>query len=348
MRRHPRRITVRSLLSAACLATVSITCLATVLVATGGSSGAIAKHSSTVAVSAAKTPVKVVFINPVPGTPDWDRGAAYVVNDAKKYGYSVTVAAGGPVGALDIPTEITEIQEAIADHAQVIMTCVCSSGAYTHVFSLAHKAGILVVGLAAGGPGTNLFFGTNYANFGRAAAHSLITKMGGQANIGIISTSATIQNQAQEVAAFKGALNGHPGMKVIDSVYDNSDTSTAQTVMSEMIAANPSINAIWCVEGGAPGAVESVMKEAGKKPGQITVLAIDLQSPTKAAIKAGYIWATEYQGQFDWMPQAARCATEDVNGAHYSGNVDTGEFLITKSNIPSKLPPPAEPLPNVC
>ena len=149
MRRHPRRITVRSLLSAACLATVSITCLATVLVATGGSSGAIAKHSSTVAVSAAKTPVKVVFINPVPGTPDWDRGAAYVVNDAKKYGYSVTVAAGGPVGALDIPTEITEIQEAIADHAQVIMTCVCSSGAYTHVFSLAHKAGILVVGLAA-------------------------------------------------------------------------------------------------------------------------------------------------------------------------------------------------------
>ena len=137
-------------------------------------------------------------------------------------------------------------------------------------------------------------------------------------------------------------------MKVIDSVYDNSDTSTAATVMSEMIAANPSINVIWCVEGGAPGAVESVMKEAGKKPGQITVLAIDLQAPTKAAIKARYIWATEYQGQFDWMAQAARCATEDVNWGPLSGNVDTGEFLITAANMPTKLPPPAEPLPNKC
>ena len=105
---------------------------------------------------------------PGPGHARRDRGAGYVVSDQKKYGYAVTVAAGGPVGALDIPTEITEIQAAIADHAQVIMTCVCASGAYTHVFSLAHKAGILVVGLAAGGPGTNLFFGTDYAAFGRA------------------------------------------------------------------------------------------------------------------------------------------------------------------------------------
>jgi ABC-type sugar transport system substrate-binding protein len=90
------------------------------------------------------------------------------------------------------------------------------------------------------------------------------------------------------------------------------------------------------------------MKEDRKKPGQITVLAIDLEAPTKAAIKAGYIWASEYQGQFDWMPQAARCAAEDVNGAHYSGSVNTGTFLISKANLPSKLPPPGEPLPNIC
>jgi ABC-type sugar transport system substrate-binding protein len=333
------------LVRTACLATVSITCLATVLVVSGASSAATRSVSRAVA---AKAPVKIVYINPVPGTPDWDRGAAYVVADQKKYGYDVTVAAGGPVGALDIPTEITEIQAAIADHAQVIMTCVCEGGAYTHVFAEAKKAGILTVGLAAGGQGNDLFFGTNFVKFGQSAAHALEVQMKGQANIGIISTSATIPNQATEVNAFKAALRPYRGMKVVDSVYDNSDTATALTVMAAMITANPSINAIWCVEGGAPGAVESVMKEDHKKPGQITVLAIDLQAPTKAAMKAGYIWGTEYQGQFDWMPQAARCATEDVNGAHYRGNVDTGTFLITAKSIPSKLPPPGEALPNVC
>jgi len=340
-----KHLSARTLLRTACLATVSVTCLATVLVASGAGSAAYAKATKSVS---AKPPVKVVFINPVPGTPDWDRGAAYVVADQKKYGYNVTVAAGGPVGALDIPTEITEIQAAIAEHAQVIMTCVCEAGAYTHVFAEAHKAGILVVGLAAGGQGNDLFFGTNFVNFGQSAAKALEVQMKGHANIGIISTSATIPNQETEVDAFKAALKPYPGMKVIDSVYDNSDTATALTVMAAMITANPTLNAIWCVEGGAPGAVESVMKEDHKKPGQITVLAIDLQAPTKAAMKAGYIWATEYQGQFDWMPQAARCATEDVNGAHYRGNVNTGVFLITGNHIPSKLPPAGEPLPNVC
>jgi ABC-type sugar transport system substrate-binding protein len=341
---HAKHISVRSLLSIACLATVSITCLATVLVASGASSAA----TRSVSTAAAKPPVRIVYINPVPGTPDWDRGAAYVVADQKKYGYTVTVAAGGPVGALDIPTEITEIQAAIAEHAQVIMTCVCEAGAYTHVFAEAHKAGILVVGLAAGGQGNDLFFGTDFVGFGQSAARALEVQMKGHANIGIISTSATIPNQKTEVDAFKAALKPYPDMKIIQSVYDNSDTATALTVMAAMITANPTLNAIWCVEGGAPGAVESVMKEDHKKPGQVTVLAIDLQAPTKAAMKAGYIWATEYQGQFDWMPQAARCATEDVNGAHYRGNVNSGVFLITRNHIPSKLPPPGEPLPNVC
>jgi ABC-type sugar transport system substrate-binding protein len=216
------------------------------------------------------------------------------------------------------------------------------------VFAEAHKAGILTVGLSAGGQGNNLFFGTNYVDFGKSAAQALESKMKGHANIGIISTSATIPNEVTEVDAFTKALKPYPGMKIVDSVYDNSDTSTAATVMAAMITANPSITAIWCVEGGAPGAVESVMKEDRKKPGQITVLAIDLEAPTKAAIKAGYIWASEYQGQFDWMPQAARCAAEDVNGAHYSGSVNTGTFLISKANLPSKLPPPGEPLPNIC
>jgi ABC-type sugar transport system substrate-binding protein len=353
MLRHAKSIRVRSLFSAACLATVSVTCLGTALIASGGSAPAYARIRTPVAATsaskaAAKAPVRIVFVNPVPGTPDWDRGAAYVVADQKKYGYTVTVAAAGPVGALDVPTEITEIQAAIADHAQVIMTCVCEGGAYTHVFALAHKAHILTVGLSAGGQGNNLFFGTNYADFGKSAAQALEKKMHGHANIGIISTSATIPNEVTEVNSFTKTLKPYPGMKIAASVYDNSDTSTAATVMAAMITANPSINAIWCVEGGAPGAVESVMKEDRKKPGQITVLAIDLQAPTKAAIRAGYIWATEYQGQFDWMPQAARCATEDVNGAHYSGSVNTGTFLISKSNLPNKLPPPGEPLPNIC
>ena len=324
---------------------VSVACLVTAITVAGGSSAAFAKTHTRSHRVAATSPVKIVYVNPLPDTPDWGRSGRYLLQAQKKYGYSATVV--GPT-TLDIPTIVTDIQDAIAEHPQIIMTCACATGAFNHVFSVARKAGIVIVTIGADAPGSNLFFGTNYAAFGRQSALDLLAKMHGQANIGIVSTNGTTANQVQEIAAFKAAIKSHPGMKIVDSVYDNSDASTAASQMSEMLAANPSINAIWTVEGAAPGAIPSVLKQAGKKPGQVTVLAIDLQAPTRAAIAQGWIWATEYQRFFDAVPLAAECAVKVVHGAHVAHSVNTGALLIDKSNLPKTMPPPHEGLPTSC
>lgn len=332
-----RRLRFRSL--------VSVACLVTVITVAGGSSAAFAKTNTRSNRAAATSPVKIVYVNPLPDTPDWGRSGRYLLQAQKAYGYSATIVGGT---TLDIPTMVTEIQDAIAQHPKVIITCACAAGAFNHVFSLARKAGIVVVTIATDAPGSSLFFGTNYATFGRQSALDLIAKMHGQANIGIVSTNGTTENQVQEIAAFKAALKSHPGMKILDSVYDNSDASTAATQMSEMLAANPSINAIWTVEGAAPGAIPSVLKQAGKKPGQVTVLAIDLQAPTRAAIAQGWIWATEYQRFFDALPLAAECGIMAAAGAHAAHSVNTGALLIEKGNLPNTMPPPHEGLPTSC
>lgn len=273
-----RYANVRRLLSGACLA--AIVAIAGSLPATAGTiSAAAANHAATT------SPVKIVYVNPLTATPDWGRSSTYLLNAQKTYGYSASVV--GPTNTLDIPTMVSDIQEAIADHAQVIITCGCATGAFNHVFSLARKAGIVVVTIGADSPGSNLFFGTNYTVYGESAAKELIAKMHGVANIGIVSSNGTIQNQVQEIDAFKATISKYPGMKILDSVYDQSEASLASTQMSEMLAAFPSINVIWTVEGAAPGAVPSVLRQAGKKPGQITVLAVDLQATTPCRNRAG-------------------------------------------------------------
>jgi ribose transport system substrate-binding protein len=326
-----------------------------VLVIVGGvafglntSSSAAAPPHARVASSSAKK-FKIVYASPLPNSADWARSAKYLKAWAKKNNASVSVV--GPATTVDIPTIIADIQTAITEHPGMIVTCACEAGAFNHVLSKAKRQGIAVVTLAAdSSPSSrNLFLGTNYEALGQESAKALVQKMHGNAQIGIIQMNGTVQNQVQEIDAFKGAIKSSPGMQVVADEYDNSDASTASSEISQMLIAHPNLNVIWTVEGIAPGVIEPALKAAGKKPGQITVLAIDLQPPTRQAIEDGYIWATNYQQFFDSTPLAAECgkkiwehkriATTDIN---------TGSLLITKSNLPKSLPPAGEKLPTKC
>ncbi len=292
--------------------------------------------------------IKIVYVNPLPSTPDWGRSGRYFQQAAAKLGYQATVV--GP-NTFDIPAMITDIQDAIAAKADVIMTCACTGGAFDAVLKKARAAGIVTVTIAAdSGPNTrDVFLGTNYPKLARDAAMAFVKKMNGKANIGLVQTDGTTPNQVAEVSAFKAALKPYPNMKVVAAVYDNSDAAIAAPKMSQMLIAHPEINAIWTVEGAAPGVAESVLKQAGKKPGDVAVLGIDLQVPVKIAIQQGWIWATQYQQFFDATPLAAKCAIDIKEGKKIKSSViDTGSLFITKNNIPANLPPKDEVLPNAC
>jgi ABC-type sugar transport system substrate-binding protein len=305
-------------------------------------------HAPTNVPARAAGALKIVYVNPLPSTPDWGRSGRYFLDAAKELGVNGSVV--GP-NTFDIPSMITDIQDAIAAKADIIMTCACTGGAFDAVFKKARQQGIVIVTIAAdSSPGTrDVFLGTNYAKLGHDAAIQLTKKMKGSANIGIVQTDGTTPNQVAEVSAFKAALKPYPNMKVVQAVYDNSDASIAAPKMSQMLIAHPELNVIWTVEGAAPGAVESVLKQAGKKPGDVTVLAIDLQVPTKQAIQQGWIWATQYQQFFDATPLAAKCGIDVKMGKKIkSAVIDTGSLFITKSNLPTNLPPKDEVLPNAC
>lgn len=297
----------------------------------------------------AQAKFKIVYASPLPNSADWKRSADYLQTWAASH--NATVSVVGPANTVDIPTIVNDILTAIPQKPDMILTCACQGGAFDEPLAKAKAAGIITVTLAADSvpSSRDVFLGTNYQNLGKSAADSLIQKMGGHARIGVVQQNGTVANQVAELQAFQTELQSQPDMKVVQQVFDNSDAATAQQKISEMLLAHPEINVIWTLEGISPAVMESILKQANKKPGDITVLAIDLQPPVFQAITDGYIWATEYQQFFDATPLAAQCALDIKQGKKPASDViDTGALLVTKDNLPSSLPPPGEKLPAAC
>jgi len=98
-------------------------------------------------------------------------------------------------------------------------------------------------------------------------------------------------------------------------------------------------SALMCLGIGAWRA--AAFAEAGKKPGEIQVLAVDAQAATLQAIRDGWITGTLNQLFFDavidgepWGKGTVTRVIEAINGAEQPKFVDAGVELITKDNLP--------------
>jgi ABC-type sugar transport system substrate-binding protein len=104
-----------------------------------------------------------------------------------------------------------------------------------------------------------------------------------------------------------------------------------------MVSAYPQMNYLWIIEGAAPGAVPAALGEAGKKPGDIKVLAVDAQASTLKAIQDGWITATLNQCWFDTSVNIAKLIIKIKHDgvkpeSFYAIDVDS----VGKDNIPYK------------
>ena len=244
------------------------------------------------------------YVNPLPNTPDWGRSGKEFVDGAAANGYKATLV--GP-DKIDIPTMISEIEQAISDNADAIITCSLDHNAFKDVFDKAKAKGIIVAALGCTDPNASFSVGTGGEQFGRAAADIIAQQTGNKANVGIVATNQTEPNQVAQVTGFRDEVKDKfPNLKEVVWESDNSDAGVAAQKMSAMVAAYPEMDYMWIIEGAAPGAVPAALGEAGNKPGDIKVLAVDAQAATLKAIQDGWISGTLNQCWFDTSVNVAK------------------------------------------
>ena len=252
------------------------------------------------------------YVNPLPATPDWGRSTKLFEDAAAAIGYKAT--AVGP-DKIDIPAMVSNIEQAIADHADGIITCPLDPAAFKDIIAKAQAAGIVVASIGCVDDDANFSVGTDNKAFGQVAADFIAQATGSKGQVGIVGTDQVTPNQVIQVQAFKDQLAAkYPDMKVLTWESDNSDAGIAAQKIPAMIQAYPEMNYVWVIEGAAPGAIPAAFQEAGLQPGKVGVLAIDAQDSTLQAIKDGWISATLNQCWFNASPQAAMRIIEAKNG----------------------------------
>lgn len=192
-------------------------------------------------------------------------------------------------------------------------------------------------------PGTKaqFYIGTPNTDAGCAAGKAMTSAIG-SGQVVAISGSLTAQNTQQRVAGFKSCMG--KGVKVVQTLNDNQDVSSAVSQIQAAIQANPDIKGVYAVysyDGGAAG--QAV--RAANKVGKITIVSDDGESDTVADVKSGLIAASVlqrpyYQGYMSAYALAAdKALGEDAAMQLFqpyfasSGTLSTGVGVMTKKNL---------------
>jgi len=241
--------------------------------------------------------ILIVYVTPLLSmSPDWSRSHEAFMNAAAEYGFEGRVV--GP-NEINIEEMVANIETAIAEGADGIITCPLVPEAFEEVLQKARDAGIPVVNVMADCCEENrlTFIGTDPVALGQAQAQAVIDHSGGEAKVGIIMTDATTPNQKAELEMFIQTIEG-TGVEIVDTQYDHSQVSEAVEKSAAMLTAHPEINYLVCLEGACPNGVGLTIEEMGLV-GKVNVLAIDLQPGTIDYIKSGVIWASFTQGYYN-------------------------------------------------
>jgi ABC-type sugar transport system substrate-binding protein len=288
-----------------------------------------------VGAARAQESLNIWYVNPLPNTPDWGRSGRIFQEGAEANGYTATMV--GP-NKIDIPAMISQIEQAITDGADGIITCPLDPAAFEGVIDDAKSKGIIVASIGCVDPNASFSVGTGNEQYGRVSADLINQQTGGYAQVGILGTDQTTPNQVAQVEGFRAQVKEkYPNIKELVWESDNSDAGIAAQKLGAMVSAYPEMNYLWIIEGAAPGAVPAALGEAGKKPGDIKVLAVDAQDSTIKAIEDGWITTTLNQCWFDTSVNIAKLIIEiktkgKAPESFYPVDVDP----VSKDSLPYK------------
>jgi len=256
---------------------------------------------------------KMWYINVLTSYELYNVAQALFEESASTLGYEANTAGSATV---DVPEQITLIEQAIATGAEAIIYCNVDPPTYEKTVKAAQAEGVIMI--TTGGcvdDYSDYSIGTDNVTFGEVAAQTVAAQVGEDAQVIAFATNESVPNQVAQLNSFKDyAAKNYPNMKIISTQYTDADAAKAALKIPAALAAFPEANAMWFVEGAGVSAVPKSLEQAGKKPGEIYVLGVDSTPETLKSIEDGWVSSTLAQCFFYATPFAADLALKKLNG----------------------------------
>jgi ribose transport system substrate-binding protein len=278
---------------------------------------------------------RFAFVSPIIGHPYWVTVADGVADASKEF--NASTRESGPIGEINIDTQIRDIETAIASKVDGILTMALNPEAFTPVINRAISAGIPVVLIDTDAPAStrSAYAGTSNFDAGYSAGKALAEATGGSANIGIITGAIDADNLNLRIDGFRKAIAEYPGMTVID-VQDSNSNMLIQTEKAQsMLQAFPQLNAFFGTDATSAIAAAKIVQEKGLA-GKVSIVGFDDLDETLDYIRSGVINSTAVQRNYMMGYLGVELLVRLANGESLESDIiDTGVTMVTKANVDS-------------
>jgi ribose transport system substrate-binding protein len=131
---------------------------------------------------------------------------------------------------------------------------------------------------------------------------------------------------------FKNVLEENPQVELVAEQSSESDYNTALQVTTDILTANPDLDAIYAAnEPGVLGAAEAV-RQAGKT-GDIIIVGWDTAPDEIKAVEEGVVTALIAQNPFRMGFEGVNAAVRGIREGAELKSIDTGSVLVTQENL---------------
>mgnify|MGYP001180776873 CR=1 FL=1 len=195
----------------------------------------------------------------------------------------------------DPAKEIANIEDLITQGVDAIILLGTDEDTGGQSAQLAAEAGIPLVALSRAtrgdvAPPTTI--ATDTYEQARTLAEYLAQQLGGEGKVAQIQGVPGVSNVRLRDEALKAVLANYPDIELVADVVGNFDPAQAEAAMSDILIANPDIDAVYTHNDGMMVGVRRALEGAGVDPGSVITVAFDGEPVAIDAIRAGTQTAT--------------------------------------------------------
>ena len=238
----------------------------------------------------------------------------------------------------DIVGQKSLIDAQIANKVDAIVLAAIDAKGLASSVAKAQEAGIPVITIDSGiDPDTSVkFVATDNMKGGAAAADTLAKMLPEGGEIGVIPFVKGAGSSDDRENGFKEQLKKYPNLKVVGTLYSDSDAGKAQEVTNSMLAANANLKGIFAAnEPGGIGAAQAIKQK--NLMGKIKVVAYDASDKEIEGLKDGTLQALVVQQPFEMGYQGVKAAVDAIKAKTVKSDkpekVDTGVTVVTMENF---------------
>lgn len=248
--------------------------------------------------------------------------------------FDVDIRFDSPDAEDDVDGQIALVKASIARRADAIVLAAADYVRLADVAEEASAAGIpvVVIDSALESKHVSSFIATDNREAGVRVGEQVLALSGGDCDLAIMNFVKSSAPAELREAGVMDVVGKNAGIRLVQTLYCDSDTALAESMTRELLAAHPEIDMIAGLNAMGAIGVARAVHDIGLD-GRVRIVAMDNASEEIDFLESGTIQALVVQNPFAMGYLGVKTALDVMAGYGVEPVIDTGSTVITPENM---------------